>query len=353
MEIHFHAYKIKYDYLDTYFQVINKGTPLKHINIFINLDDFFHKLHHPLINKEFLTIGQKAPRQLVSNILNLIGHYRHYVIRRLNCSVSVYAIYTSSFSPFKNAIYIKDYREKFKEKNLSTSEDYAIINQTLSDSYGVMKSIAQYIPGVYIIDSFYIEPSVIPFYLSNTKKADWNVIISRDKYDLQYATKEKWVYISPKGDNSTIISGEHVWDYIAKKESIIGKEHYNYPTNMLPLVLSVVGDKYRNIPRLRRLGWKTLYSFMEQIMKEYGEYDDITKLTRLLDLLRDQRSLENKRYLNNFNCVDLNLQTNAMLEIDRLSIDNQLIDRYDTDALKEANRRIFIPFPLRLEFLLY
>lgn len=352
MDIHFHGYKIRYEKFDEYFQVIARGTPLKKLNIFINLDDFFHKLHNPLINKEFLTIGQKVPRQMVSNILNLIGHYRHYVLSRLHCGVNVYAIYTTHLKNFKNEIYLKDYRRKFKENNLPTSQDYAIVNQTLSNSYGVMRSISQYIPGIYIIDSSYIEPSVIPLYLSKKQKADWNVIISRDNYDLQYATKEKWVYISPKGDNTSILSGEHLWDYIAKKESILDEKEYHYPTIMFPPALSVVGDKYRSIPRLRRLGWRTIYRFIAQIMEEYRDYDDITKMIEFLDLLREKRSLENEKYLNNFRCIDIDSQVDSMLELDRLSIDQQLIDRFDSDALEEANRRIFISCPLRLEFLL-
>lgn len=337
--------------LDQYFRAIKSGTPLRSINIFINLDDFFHKLHSPLINREFQIIGQRGPKQMVSNILNLMGHYRHYAKSRLHCDVvNVYGVYTTYLRTFKNAMYLPEYRKKYKQENDEASENHYYINQILKESYGMMRGISEYIPGIYLIDSEYIEPSVIPHYLAEKRKCDWNILITRDIYDLQYAALRRWIVISPKGENSSIISGSNMWDYIAKKERIKTEGHH-YPTFMLPSLMTIAGDTYRSIPRLRRLGWKSLYRMMDTLVEEYKDSSDMVKQEILEQVLRDRKRISADEYNSNMASIDIIRQTNMMMDMDKLAIDSQLVDRYDYNALHAANHQIFIQDPLRIDFL--
>ena len=282
-----------------------------------------------------------------------MGHYKHYAKSRLNCEdIRIYGIYTSYSNTFKNEMIIPEFRSKFKHNNDYCNLDYYYINTTLKASYSVMNGIMQYIPGIYLIDSEYIEPSVVPYYLSLTRKSDWNVLISRDIYDLQYVSKPKWTVVSPKGENSTIISGNNLWDYIKKKEKINYEEAIHFPIEFYPYVLAMLGDTYRSIPRLRKIGWKTAFKFMKQVEEDWKRFDSITVIEKLVELLQNKKGVENSEFYDNYHCIDIEKQQNRMIDLDRLVIDAQLVDRYDIGALNSANQQIFLRFPLRLEFLL-
>ena len=67
MDVHFNAYKAKYDTLNEYLKKITESQYVRTVNIFVNIDDVYHNLHRPLINNEFQVAGQDASKQLVSN----------------------------------------------------------------------------------------------------------------------------------------------------------------------------------------------------------------------------------------------------------------------------------------------
>ena len=109
MDSHFNSYKARYELLNKYMLPICRSQIVHTMNIFINLDDLFHIMHNPLINSEFQICGKDAPIQLLSNIFNLIAHYRYWAIKN-HYDCKVYAIYTSTIRSFKNNIYIPAYR---------------------------------------------------------------------------------------------------------------------------------------------------------------------------------------------------------------------------------------------------
>ena len=116
MDSHFNGYKAKYEILNKYMLPICNSQIVTSMNIFINLDDLFHIMHNPLINNEFQICGKDAPKQLVSNIFNLIGHYRYWAIKN-HYKVKIFCIFTSTIRSFKNNIYIPNYRDHFKKIN--------------------------------------------------------------------------------------------------------------------------------------------------------------------------------------------------------------------------------------------
>ena len=105
MDRYFHAYKIRYDLLNTYMRPIRNTQLIRDINIFINLDDFYHILHRPNANREFQVISNNAAKQMTSNIFNLIGHYKNWAVKN-GIRPTVYLIYTTGIC-YKAWIMIK------------------------------------------------------------------------------------------------------------------------------------------------------------------------------------------------------------------------------------------------------
>lgn len=323
------------------------------MNIFINLDDFFHILHKPLIDNEFQTCGVDAAKQFSSNILNLLAHYKHWAIKYHHINVKVYGIYTCYTRTFKNSLYISNYREKFKDRfNLETGYCY-FVNSAIYDSVKIFTTIGQYIPDIYLIDSRYLEPSCVPYYIGEKVNiADWNMLITRDTYDLQYAYKDRWTVLLPKGDNSTIIHRGNMWNYINEKDHIYRDDRdIQYNPALYIYAKAIVGDNYRNIPRLRRIGWKTLFTILDLVKDNHpNEVSDYILQQELISYLKGKKVTDDE-FDANLHAVSVEMQSDLIISIDATVIKHQLIDRIDYDALNRLNREVFIRFPLRLEFL--
>lgn len=350
MDIHFNAYKMRYNTLDNYFKSIFKSQNIKSLNIFISLDDVFHTLHRPLTNNEFQVCGRDASKQLIANILNLIAHYKQWGSRQ-NTDCKVVCYYTSASANFKNNIYVASYRKKFKDYMDKTNTNFYFINEAIRESYNLLKIISQYIEDIYIIDSGYIEPSAIPFYISeDVYVADWNIIISRDAYDLQYSYMDKWTYISPRGDNSHIINKSNIWDYIASKEKV-EIDTNKYDAKLYNFALAIVGDKYRNIPRLKRVGWKTLFKLFESQYNEYSSNLSKTTMELLMVQKLVSKTLSIDDINNNLSASNVKLQYENFGDIDKASIDSYLHDIPDIDNLQELNKIYFSKYPINMVFL--
>lgn len=350
MDVYFNSYKIKYNWLSNFFKPIKDTNSVKKINIFINLDDLFHTLHKPMVDNVFKVTGDQANAQMASNIFNLIGHYRNWAIKE-GLDPTIIAFYTSTVRKYKNGLRIKNYRKRFIDLNSPESGEFYFLNRTIRDVYAPLEIISKYIPGVYIIDSKYLEPSAIPLYISReVYPADWNILISRDVYDVQYAYKDKWSLLYPKGDNSIHVGRGNLWDYVNIRERIYKDPiTLSYDTDLYILSKSIVGDAYRNIPRLRKIGWKTLFKYLDQVNSE-DHSSSITSKNALLQLLIDKK-VDIDEMNNNIYAIDVEAQVSAMMEIDKASIISQLKDIPDDEGLKNANNKFFSDYPINLQFL--
>lgn len=352
MNIHFNGYKARYQFLNYHMAPVLRSHNVKAINIFLNLDDLFHTLHRPLINNEFQVSGMNAHVELVSNIFNLIGHYRHWAMKN-HINPKIFLIYTSATHSFKNNMWVADYRKKFFEINDQNNSNYYFINNALRYSYPIMHTISRYLAGIYTIDSKYLEPSMVPLFLSAEKPADWNILISRDTYDVQYCYKDKWTVVSPKGDNSTCINRENMWNYLNYRERIYKEPvdlHYHHGLYLLSK--AIVGDSYRNIKRLRRVGWITLFKYLNQLEEAKTEStDNILIQEHCFTELARANKLDPKVFNKNLYAIDTEIQVKNMLDLDKSIITSQLIDMEDYRSLTELNRTTFHLYPINLDYL--
>ncbi len=354
MDVHFNSYKVKYQSLNYFMRPIRNSQKVYNVNIFIDLDDVFHSLHRPLINNEFQVCGRNAPRQLISNVMNLAGHYRNWAIKE-HLNPMVYLTYSGARKRFKNNIYIPDYRQRFFDINSENHPNYFFINQSIRQSYDILHIICKYITGVYIIDSKYIEPSVIPNFLSGLYPADWNILISRDVYSLQYCYKDRWSMISPKGDNSRFITKDTLWHYICDRERVFKEDEkalLNYDPQLYVIAKAIVGDKYRSIPRLKRCGWKTIFKYLDEAFEASKSSGNLYEVQEkyLTDLITDKK-MNFTDIENNNACIDIEWQTSVLLDTDKNLILNQITDMEDYNALVEIDNRYFSQYPINLNFL--
>lgn len=353
MDSHFNAYKARYEILDNHIKFIQHSQYIRSMDIFINLDDIFHIMHRPIVEKEVEACGMNAVKQCAVHIINLMAHYKQWAAKR-HIRARVYGIYTSTMRTFKNRVYIPTYRDYFASINDPVNKTYFLVNDTISKAISIAKNIADYVEGIFIIDSHYLEPSIIPLYLTESGVAsyEWKMMVSRDLYDLQYAYRDKWIFVSPKGDNTRIITRGDLWKYIAAREHIqeVGKKSAYYDLDIFPLALTVSGNKLRNVPRLRRIGWGTIFKYLDGITEKDTSSLQILS-SRFLDLL-GSKGVQISQVENNLACVSIASQTAVMNDIDRASINDQLKYVTDHEALTTINDLYFQQFPLNIPFLL-
>lgn len=348
MDVHFNAYKCKYELMNGWISPYTRSMKVKSVKIFVNLDDFFHTLFKPLTNNEFEVCGKDAGKQFLSNVFNLLAHYRYWAVKN-KYEVEIYGFYSSS-DTFKNRIYRENYRKK--ANSYIKENKYFYVKDAILNALPLVSVISAYIPKVYIVDTKYLEPSIFPSYItSKYGESDLNILISRDIYDLQYAYRDHWIYISPKGDNSTFIHKGNMWDYINYKEHIYSDNRdLHYPPKMLILAKAIVGDKYRDIPRLRSIGWKTLFKYLDQIQERIYEDNYVLLELELRELLKG-KLITDSLLQANINCIDIDQQITTLTEIDRAVIDRQLVDIEDFENLKMLNKVKLSRYPLNLKFL--
>lgn len=368
MDVHFNSYKAKYMVLDQAMEPIIRSRIIRTINVFVNLDDVLRILHQPRFNNEISVSGKDTPLRLTSEIFNLLGHYRYWGIKH-HYGIRVFGIYTLGTKRFKNTIYIGQYRKHYFEHYDESNANCFFVNNAIKTAEPLFPILSKYIPGVYMINTKYMEPSVIPLYIAQNKsKTDWNILISRDSYDLQYAYRDKWTVITPKGENTRIIDSSNLWKYVAYRESVYHKmEEYDkqirsyddiptklYPFELFVLSKATVGDRLRSIPRLRRLGWKTLFQFMNDLVEEFpNDVSDTTLKVAFINKIagKGKNKLTAEAINKNLYATNIDLQIDTLLDIDKLLIDTQIIDVPDYNNLQELNRTRFFTCPLNLQFL--
>ena len=328
---------------------IRASRKIRNINIYINVDDFFHKLHRPITDREFQTTGKNVSKQVVANIINLAAHYKHWAVKE-HLSPTIYLIYTTS-KIFRNDMTLKSYRNHYKKITNIDNPDFFYVNNAMSNSFSILQVITKYIPRVYAIDSNYIEPSTVPLYLSEINPADFNLLISRDEYDLQYTHLDKWGVITPKGEVSTIITSGNLWKYIQLKEKLDDKFYYHPETFIW--AKAIVGDKYRGIPKLTRTSWKTVIKYLEECSSNNNDSIEILELQlkKLADYIA-KKKIEDTDFNTNLFCTSVKLQLDRLMEVDKIMIKQQLTDMEDIQSLQQANNTIFKEYPLNLVFLL-
>lgn len=348
MDIHYNSYKMRYEMMDKFLNPIFRSRYVRKLNIFISLDNLYHTMHRPQVEEEIIAMGEKAALRNISNVFNLVAHYKQWGIRH-NCVTKVWGIYTSS-NIFRNEVYVEGYRDKFKDYMDPKHPKFFYTNEAINKRASFLSIIANYIPNVYMIDSRTIEPSVIPLLIAeDISPANLNILISRDRYDLQYCYKDSWIYLSPKGDNSRFQNRDTLWKYIAEKEKI-ESDISIYPVELYPTCIAIIGDTFRGIPRLRRIGWKTLFKHLEKIHSMSNDLSNATLDLLIRNEMRN-KNVEVETLNNNFAISDIVSQKKNLGEFDIAAIENQIVDVVDSKNLFSLNSLYFDAFPLNIPWL--
>lgn len=197
--------------------------------------------------------------------------------------------------------------------------------------------------GVYLIEADSIESSLVPHIIKkDTPANEINMIVSTDRYDYQYVNKDYYI-IRPKKADSYMIDKNNLMHILKLEDKIVN--NITVGSHFYPFILSLLGDKYRNIEKIKRVGLASLLKIIHGAIENSIISKDVSNINILSGIMKEEfKGL----LLQNFYCTDIDTQFSMLNIKDLYSITSQLTDKFDNVTLKKINNEYFKQHPLFL-----
>lgn len=343
MDALFNMQKIRFSVLDALFNKYNENIYSDtRVHVFINLESILRKIVTGNIDDYFKVKNKEKDYELISNIFNIAAHYRLY-FNKLRLESKVYLYLGHPFdSEFRNEEFIPNYRGVYKHKFTKDAKGKYVGN-SINNIIDPLKTILQYIEGVYLITSDYTEPSLIPKIISEDfGEKDYGLVITTDRYDYQYVNHRMDV-IRNKREQSYYVNKNNVIDVIKRESKVLSD--IRVPPLYLPFILSFMEDKSRNIPNIKGVGIVTLLKSIENGIKNNILSKDKFSFSMMEPLLKEDMNADIR---SNFICIDLDSQYELCTDSSIIPIKEQLVDLFDEQAIKKINDTYFINNPMMI-----
>lgn len=346
----FHMFKIKHAVLDK-LHVLNDE--VDRVHIYINLESVFNKLINPRVNN-FLIASIKTKDDktrlilsLASHVINLGQHYRLYCSKKGRDSrIILYWNYPVS-KDYINRKYIVDYRAYYNHK-MGRNQDCYFLTECIGDAFRLLEKLIPFINEVYLINGGRMESSVIPSVMEHELYGDYSnhtqkLLISDSKYEFQYVNQEGFTVIESARDKSVVVNQNNVIELLKERMDI--KSILTVSSTLIPFVICLLGDRYRNIPKLAGVGLSTILKMANTAIQN----NLITSSTKDVDMLAAIITNAYKdQFRKNYLCTDIDYQRKELTPLDISNIRQQVVDKFDDRALRKMNERYFLHCPLML-----
>jgi hypothetical protein len=339
----FNMFKVKFAKLD---ELISKHcteiTRDSKVNLFINLEPIIKKLATANVDEYLKVRNEEKAFEMISNIINLAAHYRLFFTKnKIYSKVYLYLNYPFK-TVYKNRSINPNYRKYYEHRYAKDTKTRVLAN-TLENIIPFTKIILEYVEGVYLIQSDSIESSLVPHIITKESSSnEVNFILSNDKYDYQYVNKGFHI-IRPKQDASYIVSKDNLITILKLEDKIVND--IDVGSHFYPFILSLLGDKYRNIDKIKRVGLASLLKTIDKAIENEVIGKDVSNINILANIMKDEYK---GLLLTNYYCVDLDTQFQMLNIKDLYTITSQLVDRFDNVALKKINDQYFKLSPILL-----
>lgn len=342
MNLYFNLFKVKFAKLDELMKINNIPSHRgDEVNVFINLEPVLFKLCNPKVDEYLRVSGRNKHIEIIAEFLNLASHYRLYFTKNgIKSNIYMYAQYPFT-DIFKNSIYNKDYR-KYYQYRFNNDISYFALSEVLNTAFPLLQMIVEYIEGVYFIQSGSIENSLVPKIIQeHTKNNHQSFIVSHSIYDFQYVNHDCSIIVSKQAE-SELITQDNAIKYICKENSL---PNFDVSSSFIPFVLSIIGNKHRNIYNIKGFGLKKTFKLIERAISD----GLITSSTDNIHLLMNAiKPIYRDIIMDNFNCTDIHSQYIQLNTKDKYEITSQCVNKFDNVSLKKINDQFFEGSPINL-----
>lgn len=339
----FNLFKIKYAKLD---ELITKHCteigPTSRVNLFINLEPIIRKLTASNVDEYLRVKNKEKSYELISNIINLASHYRMFFTKsKLYSKVYMYVNYPFR-SQYKNRMLNSKYRKDYEQK-FTDNPKAMVLSHTMDNIIPFIKIILEYVEGVYLIPSGAVEASVVPQVINKEyPNTHLNLLVSTDRYDYQYVNQGFYI-LRPKKDQSYIVSPQNAVEIMKLEDKVVDPTLVG--NNFIPFILSVLGDKNRSIPKLKRVGIAGIVTMLHKAIEDNIIGPDVRNINILSQIIKDEYRAQ---VMTNFYTTDIESQVQALNVRDIHMIKEHIVDKFDNVSLKKMNDEYFHGYPIQL-----
>lgn len=320
------------------------------VNVFINFESIMNSLTRiPDVDKK-VVLERNFSTIISAEILNLIAHYRSF-FRNNGLTTRVFVYMTDVMSEkFNLNRYNPDYRSYYNQK-YAYNPKYCFLADNLKDSIiPTTQKICEYLNGVYFINAYDIEGSVVPKVIANSDTSYKNIMITSDIYELQYQYEKEFMTIYINRFKSAPVISDNIKDCLFRvfKDKNISDENKELLMNksFFLMALSAKGNKCRSIESIRGYGYITVL----KLIKDAIDSGIIKNDTESFDLIKQAIPIEwEDEFYNNYYQMNIDSIYKDLSEKEKFSITKQLVDKFDNNALLKLNSSIFFDNQIRLQ----
>lgn len=349
--------KIPYNRLGPLVEPYIKGIPeLSNINIYIDIYSLLKQLYNPEIIDNINNIKQSEKLVISSHIINMISHYRHYFASRHKLYTTFYLYMSNRKCDYLTNIE-PEYRHEFYEKRFNLEHPvFGRLNQLINTNFKVSKTVIEYIPHAYFINTGEFEPSVVPFALFDRIKTGTldepmlSILITNDEKSFQdLTTIDNLIILQTKAENSRVISQDNVIDVMLEKAKNVDNIEVSY--ELIPIIQMIVNNKDYNTKGIRNMGNSRAIKFLQKCLNQHLisnlNYTPELFINEIGNELKEgeaERILKNHSIINNKDIFNNNISGYKFV------LEKNIFDKNNPEDLKKINNQYFAKFPILLDF---
>lgn len=349
--------KVRYDIMNKILQRYQQNFPQEEkINIFIDIPSTIKQLYNPENIKGISGTIKKSEKYFIaSNLLNMIGHYRHYFASRWKCYTDIFFMYNSKIDKNIQNSFDINYNKSYYEKRIfHDSPVYGDLTSLLQDNYKIMNVIIKCIPHAYFIDTSDIDyRCIFNYILKNiTDKEELNIILTTNKDLFQSVLFGNTIILQPKGISSSVVNYRSAIKILAGKSKTIEK-HPEYlslnPENLI-LIDSLINHKDHDIDGVRNFSYLKALKFLYD--KNINADTIIKNKTSIKELFEKYTTNDEiETIIKNFSIFNNQLLMERNEEKLNLLIPSCIVDFNDPEGIRKINEKYFSKFPLQTDFM--
>lgn len=327
-----HSKKLNYKDLKEISDPYFKDNKCETINIFIDLFDILKQLYSPQLIEEFKTIRTTTKMNMISEIINIVGHYRHFFVTRYNKFTTIVLYYSTKEDSYLKTInpdYKKDFYNKrlIKEKN----SEFYVVNKVINDCLTVVKEYLNYIPHAYLVDTGNIDPRYFNYLIK--KEIDVSNAINPNDYTIIMTNNKLSLLDLNEFDNTIIFKNNYNSKYFINKEQIFDEleleNNTGLPTDIIKYLFALSGNKDINMKNINKMRDKKAFKFIRD-----NDYRTLEKNIEIFKTIDDYKLFKN-------NLLLLNYKSYPFSEFKKAYIKEQIIDISDFEYIKQETFNIF------------
>jgi len=291
-----------------------------------------------------------AKRMLLSaELLNMVGHYRHYFWSRRELPTRFVLVHSPQASRRCKELF-PEYKSEYEESRSRTGP-YPENAAMVEDNLEIVGILAKRIPDTAFIDTGTVEPDCIPQMMKDPDRVA--LCLSNNPSWAQHACFPMMNLLTLKGDKSQLVRFGGVMDYLTKgahTRSMDIRAAAAVPYRLAEWVLAIGGSSKHSVPGWKGFGAIKAMNYLSKrdlMGSDFYDVDSMAEDMTEAGIVQDRIDLARTF----FDVLSVRRNAESVTEAEGAAIEAQTRCDPDMNSLQDANAEYFGALPLRLGFL--